>query len=236
MLNLFNPRSHKPTVPQINVKQYIDCYETIKVLVRYTQPKFLCDIGASDGSWGHTLSLLDPKLRHIVSFEPRREAFAALQKRKIKGVRRKNYPFGLGNKKSRKYVRGGTTSASFFQEKDQQLFFPKSLSDDKEAAQIFRLDDIYRTYKLPFPDCIKIDVQGYEQYVLEGGTSILTHAKFLVIELSFREFYKNQPTLSSTLKLLESHEFELIDFGFQWRSKEGELIQIDGIFRNRNVI
>ncbi len=226
-MNMFQIIRKKP-----DPAQYIDCYETVKVFVKYHKPVFLCDIGASNGSWSYTLSLLDPELRHVVSFEPRRDAFNELRKRNIPGVKNVCFPYGLSTKRSKILLRGGTTSASFLPEKEQQNIFPNSLNGQTEIAQVYRLDYLYAKFKLPLPDTIKLDVQGYEQHVLEGGLHILSHAQYLVIELSFREFYKGQPPLSRIIKFLERNKFELVDFGYEWRVASGELVQIDGIFRN----
>jgi hypothetical protein len=141
--------------------------------------------------------------------------------------------------KTEKYIFGGTHSASFYKAKDQLAFFPNSLNSKKEKAVICKLDDIYRRDKLHYPDTIKIDVQGYELFVLQGGKNVLSHARYLVIELSFREFYKDQPPLSDILKFLEKNHYEFVDFGHQLRSRrEGDydLVQIDAIFRNRRAM
>jgi hypothetical protein len=53
-----------------SIFRYIDCFETIDVLLKFIQPKCLCDIGANAGNWTYVLSQMSPTLEHVVFFEP----------------------------------------------------------------------------------------------------------------------------------------------------------------------
>ncbi len=58
--------------------------------------------------------------------------------------------------------------------------------------QIFRLDDYRRAKQLPFPDLIKLDIQGYELEALRGGEDCLASARAVITEVSFIEYYEGQ--------------------------------------------
>ena len=48
----------------------------------------------------------------------------------------------------------------------------------------FAIDDAISKYGLLTPDYLKIDVDGIEDLVLEGGTEALSNAKSVIIEVN----------------------------------------------------
>ena len=66
----------------------------------------------------------------------------------------------------------------------------------QEVAQfplrVLRLDDYRLDKQLPWPDLIKLDIQGYELEALRGGPECLTSAKAIVVEVSFIKYYEGQ--------------------------------------------
>ncbi len=220
-----------------NIFQYTDCFETIDMLIKLTQPKFLCDIGANNGIWAYVLKQMNPTLEHIVFFEPQTQYQEKLQKLSLPNTTKVIYPWGLGDQKEELFIKGGTASASFFDVEKQTEYFPNSLSDKQESVEIKLLDEIYSQDNLPIPDLIKLDVQGFELNVLKGGIKTLRKTKYLVIELSFRQFYKNQPHIWEIFQFLQENNFVMIGKGFEWRSPKNssELLQMDAIFMNTNL-
>ena len=216
--------------------QYTDCFETIDSLIKLTKPKYLCDIGANNGIWAYVLQQMNPNLEHIVFFEPQTQYQEKLNKLSLSNVTKIIYSCGLGNQKEQRSIKGGTASASFFEAEQQTEYFPDSLSDKQESVEIQLLDEIYAQDNLPTPDLIKLDVQGFELNVLKGGINTLKKTKYLVIELSFRQFYKNQPSIWEILKFLQDNDFIMISKGFEWRSPKNpsEILQMDAIFMNTN--
>lgn len=217
--------------------KYIDCFETIDNLLKFTQPKYLCDIGANEGHWAYVLREMNPSLEHVVFFEPQTKYQEQLRVLPLKGVTKVIYPYGLGEKEGELVIKGGTASASFFEPDEQSHYFPNSLADEQEKVAIMVLDEIYANNNLPIPDLIKLDVQGFELNVLKGGLNLLRQSKYLVIELSFRQFYKNQPFLWEILQLLQENAYVMVGKGFEWKSgtNPSEILQIDAIFMNTNI-
>jgi FkbM family methyltransferase len=76
-----------------------------------------------------------------------------------------------------------------------------------------RLDDIA---DCPPPDYIKIDVQGAELDVLEGGTTALQHALVVELEAEFVPLYRDQPLFGDIQTFLWRRGFvlhKLLDVG-----------------------
>ena len=47
-----------------------------------------------------------------------------------------------------------------------------------------KMDDVIKIFKLPFPDYIKIDVDGIEHLILNGGEEVLKNTKEILIEIN----------------------------------------------------
>jgi len=221
--------------------RHIDCVTTIKALLRHYQPKYLCDIGANKGTWAKVLYEFAPNsLRNITFFEPQQKYYRDLQNLELGNIKKQIFNVGLGDKEFEAEIIGGNATASFFQfDQSMKEYFVGELDQDKEKAKIKTLDKVYEYNNLPLPDLVKIDVQGYEKKVIEGGINIISQTKYLVIELSMDKFYKKEASMWEVLKLLEELNFRLIDFGFEWRidyNPEEKLVYVDGIFVNRNFM
>ena len=139
--------------------KYIDCFETIDVLLKFIQPKYLCDIGANAGNWTYVLSQMSPTLEHVVFFEPQSQYQEKLQFLSLPGVSKVIYHCGLGEREDKLLIKGGASSASFLDSEQQNKYFPNSISQsqqDIEEPEIRILDAIYASDNLPIPDVIKL--------------------------------------------------------------------------------
>lgn len=222
-----------------SIFKYRDCFETVRVLTQFIKPKYLCDIGAYTGKWSYVMHKMNPELEHAVLFEPQKKFQEELRSLTLGDVKKIIYTCGLGDKEDLLSINGGTSSASILGGAALQThYFPNSLREEKEEIEIKVLDKIYSEDRLPYPDVMKIDVQGYELNVLKGARHTLSKTKYLVIELSFREFYIGQPPLSEILQFLERNHFIMISHGFELRSSKSplEILQMDGIFVNTKLV
>ena len=83
-------------------------------------------------------------------------------------------------------------------------------------------------------DLIKIDVQGSEIEVIEGGESIIKNSNFLLVELSLQNYNEGAPKLLEVINKLNEYNFELIDI-IDRNYRNNVLVQIDGIFKNKDI-
>lgn len=65
------------------------------------------------------------------------------------------------------------------------------------------LDSIVNEYNFPLPDLIKIDVQGAEKDIIEGGQNTIKHCKRIIIELQYKEYNLGAPKAPETQKYIE---------------------------------
>jgi len=62
------------------------------------------------------------------------------------------------------------------------------------------------------PTLVKIDVEGFELFVLQGATALLERTKFIYFESCDDHFKRNGYTFSDIFDLLTSKKFEIVSF------------------------
>jgi FkbM family methyltransferase len=212
---------------------YSDCTQTIDVLLRHHAPSVLFDIGAHNGDWSRIVIESLGYDIYIAMFEPQKKHFKNLESIFAGQKNKFLYNVALGTIAGQGVIKGGGASASLLHASDlQNSTFPGSFNEqDTEDVQVHSLDEMIESNKLQYPDVIKIDVQGFELDVFKGALKTLTQAKYLIVELSFVSLYKGQPRNTELMEFLEVNNFRLVDFGYQWRNKEKEIIQTDALFK-----
>lgn len=218
------------------VFRYPDCLATVQTVIKFIKAKHLCDIGAHRGHWSFVMQQLNPQLQSVVMFEPQANLVSSLEERQLGSVEKKIYQCALGDRLQRLALTGGTASASLFEAaENQHQYFPGSTNQEREVVDVQVLDDVYAKDSLAYPDLIKMDVQGYELNVLRGARNVLAHARYLVVELSLREFYRGQPPLWELWRFLDEQQYVMVDHGYELRSRTPplELLQVDAIFMNK---
>ncbi|MBT4891251.1 MAG: FkbM family methyltransferase [Rhodospirillales bacterium] len=153
---------------QYQIEHLETCYDHIKSW------DIAVDIGAHVGFWTNNIS---SRFALVHSFEPNPVTFKCLEKNKCRNVRAYNY--GLGISESTQFMVQMGTGQPVGQPTNSGSW---EIHDDAEegvySINIRSLD----SFNLK-PDFIKIDVQGYEMNVLEGGIeTIKEHKPVLCVE------------------------------------------------------
>ena len=108
----------------------------------------------------------------------------------------------------------------------------------KESSSIIRLDKISKQYLGDESRLfIKIDTQGYEWQVLDGGFETLKVAVGIMLELSLVQLYEGQKLWKEIIERIESKGFTLwtIQRGFT-DTRTARSLQVDAIFiRNPDI-
>jgi len=79
-------------------------------------------------------------------------------------------------------------------------------------------------------DVLKIDVQGAELLVLQGGQATIARTRFMWIEVSFKQLYENSPTFIDVYEACDRAGFGLGDMQAAFRGPAGEMLQADVLF------
>ena len=79
--------------------------------------------------------------------------------------------------------------------------------------------------------CIKVDTQGYEEYVLSGAVDTLSRAIVLQLELSLVQLYAGQKLMPDIVSILKKMGFNLWGMIPVFADPDsGRMLQVDGIF------
>jgi FkbM family methyltransferase len=108
-------------------------------------------------------------------------------------------------------------------------FYPEIDQKDLISMQVpvRRLDEVLlgRHFHL-----IKIDVQGAEKDVIEGGRTILDKAKYVILELAVKPYNEGAPTGLEMIEVMNSIGFGLHKCITEHRKDDNTVLQIDGLF------
>ena len=181
-------------------------------LLKNISVKTIIDVGSNKGQF-LLLTEYFFKCKKIYSFEPIKK-FYIIQKKFFKY--RNNisfYNFALGKKKSKKifYITKRKDSSSFLKINEKIKKNKDYKIIKKQIIQIQTLDEIMAKKKLEDPVLLKIDVQGYELEVLKGGVKTLKKTKYIIIEISDYEIYKNQSLSYEIIKFLKKKILLLLE-------------------------
>ena len=192
------------------------------------------DIGASKGRAAEEFHMLFPEA-YIYSFEPLPDCFAMTQER-MKQVRRfKAFNIALGDSLGEVVMHRSSYSLSSSLRPMANLhkeLFPVTAGQKPLIVTVDTLDHALSGYNLEENIFVKIDVQGFEDKVIAGGSNILRRASVILIETSFQELYSGQPLFDDVYRLLRELGFE---YHGSWAPElkspvDGQLLQQDSVF------
>ena len=172
--------------------------DTLAAIVKTSRRPIVVDIGANpiDGDPPYK-GMLSKGLCDLIGFEPQTEALAQLNAKKGPQETYLSYAVGDGGQHTL-HICGIPGMASLLEPDPAALqLFPEFSSwgaiMGTQAVATQRLDDIAEITEIDF---LKIDVQGAEMTVFEGGRTKLAKAVAIHTEVSFIPLYKNQPTFA----------------------------------------
>jgi FkbM family methyltransferase len=82
--------------------------------------------------------------------------------------------------------------------------------DNQFKRRTLKLDTVRQQRNFPYPDLLKIDVQGCEIDILRGATDILSHVKHLIVELQHVEYNIGAKLCHESIPIIESMGFKLV--------------------------
>jgi FkbM family methyltransferase len=195
--------------------------------------KTVVDIGANVGQFATEFTAIFPSAQ-FHCFEPLNAPFALLKKRFIKNKNVTVYNFALGEKEEELVMNLNefTPSSSFLKMNESHTSsFTHAVNTTQCNIQVKRLDDIAASLKLTEPFLVKIDVQGFEDKVLTGGLNTIKNATIIIVEVSFKELYENQPLFDKIYQTVTKLGFTYSGNFEQLLSPvTNEILQADALF------
>ncbi len=224
---------HKVDLDVINYS--VSTYARIKQILDYHKINLVLDVGANKGQYHNSLRRLGYSGK-IISFEPLSDAYAELLKSSTKDPLWKIAPrIAIGNEEGEISINiaGNSASSSLLPMLDRHRnAAPESAYIGSETVKITRLDSICPSYISQDSQIfLKIDVQGYEQKVLEGSQGILPQVKAIQLEVSFVPLYQGDLIFGDMLDYMNHLGYALAYLNpCFFDVNKVQLLQADAIF------
>ncbi|AEF99617.1 FkbM family methyltransferase [Methylomonas methanica] len=209
-------------------------FQLLKGLERF-QVDLVFDIGANTGQFASELRRIGYK-GQLVSFEPLSVAHRVLKKtaeRDPGWIVHEQCAIGDTDGEIEINVAGNSVSSSVLPMLDIHSFAAKgSAYVGSEMVAINRLDSVAPSYlQNSNRYFVKVDTQGYEWQVLDGGRETFAKAQGVLCELSLTPLYEGQRLWMDMLQRLNSEGFTLwsIQKGFT-DPRDGRTLQVDAVF------
>lgn len=197
-------------------------------------PSCIVDVGGSNAAWSTSICEVFPDARFEL-FEP------------LAG-KRADYDHVLEwalrthpNFRVHALALGTTNGTAEFWSEDHgvgsSLLTKSAPKHQVEMVPVRCLDDYRAEHDIPQPQLIKLDVQGGELLVMQGGPRTVEHADVLHIETWLGRGYGSQtPLLPEVMDFLRPMGHVLVQLGETWRKPSQELFSVDAFFAHQRFI
>ncbi len=185
-------------------------------------PEVVFDVGAADGSWTRLALSIWPDAQYV-GFEP------LLERRTVLDALVAEYPgqvsfYHLGVGDADCELSLGVTDFLW----DSSFAYS---GNSARNVSVRKLDSLFMQNLIPRPSFVKIDVQGFEKRVIEGGEKVLSNTDFVLMECTFMAFCDEMRTLDKSIAFMSERGFIPYEFvDFLRRPLDGAMGQCDILF------
>lgn len=191
------------------------------------------DIGANEGQFAEVALKAFPRAQ-IMAFEPLPDCHQRLLDKFQHESRLRTFNLALADLPGDlEFHRHAFTPASSFLKLAalQARAFPHTVDSAVVKVQRARLDDAIAYAELNRPIFMKIDVQGYEAKVIEGGKETIGITDVVMVECAFQPMYEEQPSALEIINQMVGAGFCLAGIMDQMVAPEsGRPLQADLLF------
>lgn len=194
------------------------------------------DIGASVGRFATAMAKFK-NVSTVYAFEPLPDIYEKLAKQTQNFPSIKTFNVALGEKSDTiSFHRNAySPSSSLLPMTDlHKMEFPFTKRSSEQPVRVVRLNEFAKENNLAAPYLIKIDVQGYEDKVLQGGADFVRQGRYCIIEISLEPLYEGSPTFNDLYLHLHELGFTFIGILDYLTGKVGNILQIDGLFERKD--
>lgn len=191
-------------------------------------PATVIDVGAAMGMFTRTCHSVFPDARYLL-IEPLEEYLPSLTQitREIRQTRVEPAAATAGGGSATLNVHPDILGSSLYREIEEG----SDVNGAPRQVRAIRLDQWVEEQGGISPYLIKIDVQGAELDVLEGGQATLADTDVVILEVSLFRFFQHGPVFHEVLDYMKARGFVPYDFlGPQYRLIDEALSQIDVVF------
>ena len=191
-------------------------------------PATVIDVGAAMGMFTRTCHSVFPHASYLL-IEPLQEYLPSLRQlsRDIPQARFELAVATAGENSTMLNVHPDLLGSSLYRETEEG----SDVNGAPRQVHAISLDQWVKAQDEISPYLIKIDVQGAELDVLEGGQAVLANADVVILEVSLFRFFEHGPIFHDVMEYMKARGFVPYDFlGHQYRPIDDALSQIDVVF------
>lgn len=177
--------------------------------INHPRPNTVIDIGGNNGQFAEEVFRAFPSAK-VYSFEPIPECFQRLELLSQTHPSMQAYQLALSSEKGEAefYLSQFRDSSSLQEMLPAHVeAWPHTGIETSIKVKVDRLDSVARELKLEPPILAKLDVQGHEMGVIEGGPETLSRCQRIMVECNFAPLYKGQPTFIELYEAIHSLGF-----------------------------
>jgi FkbM family methyltransferase len=195
------------------------------------------DVGANTGQFTQAMHAILPRAT-IYAFEPLPDCYETLVQRTKDFRQVHTFNVGLGAEAATlKIQRNPYPDSSSFRPMTnlhrEQFPFTAGRETPIEVP-VRTLDSYIARMDLRERVFLKIDVQGYEDAVLDGGRDLVARASLILLEVCFAPLYEGAPTFAQLYERLWAQGFAFRGFTGQLLGpQDGAILQGDALFFRR---
>ncbi len=219
-----------------DIKKYHPTFDMVVVPLNIGT---ILDIGANTGKVAKEFRDIFPNA-YIHSFEPLPSCFEKLEVNMKGDTLFTAHNIALGETKGETVMEESSfhPSSSLLRMSDlHKKLYPKSKDSVQKKIRVERLDDVLGNANLKKNIFIKMDVQGFEDRVIKGGTKVIAQASVIQIETAFVTLYEGQPLFDDIYRLLSDLGFVYYgDVGRHYSPETGKLIYEESLFIKSDLI
>ena len=230
LLGQIKKRGYEVSKPGYSDKTAI----TYRKLIQHFKIDLIIDVGANEGQFAQSMRKLGFTGR-ISSFEPLSDVFNIMSGKAEKDDLWQVFNLALGNADEEQEINvsKNRVSSSLLEMMPAHVKQePESMVISKQKINVKRLDTVWNQISSGTGNVfLKLDVQGFEKFVLQGTESSLKHIKLIQLEMALVPLYKDELLLAEMLRYMEGLGFSLYNLmgGFN-NFETGQQFQVDGIF------
>lgn len=211
----------------------------LRGLFTHLQINCVIDVGASRGQYGQLLRSAGFQ-GHIFSFEPFPKDYATLQSNAASDPNWHVQQTALGHESGELNLNifNDPVYNSFLEPTDYILAHGPYV-ERQMTVPVVRLDDVYEALLASVSDphvYLKVDTQGYDQFVFQGAVMSLTKVLALQTELSVHPIYQNVPSYLEMIGQLNERGFDLTGLFPVARDENLRVVEFDCVMVRSSAV
>lgn len=212
----------------------------ISALKRY-HVSHVIDIGANVGQFSLSLLSHDSRLK-VFSFEPIPSVYKYLKRCSTIFKNWLVFPDLVGSVSQTSasfFVSNNSVSSSLLSVNSEHIRHAK----DSSVSKCLTLPtiDLGEVYALVFPNknispnLLKLDVQGFDSFIIDGFDLYSLNISLILVEVSYRYLYDQQELAHEVFARLYKQDYILINFVDHYYSND-QLLQSDALFLHKSLL